>query len=477
MLFGWVPFTIFLFYRLPAHRAVLVSVIGGWLLLPTFLYDLPGFPAFSKSTAIALGLILGGRLSGRRRQAAFAWKIYDLPMLLWCLSPLLTSLDNQLGWYDGLSGVLNQTLDWGIPYLAGRIYFNTPEAIWDLCLGIVIGGLLYVPLCSYELRMSPQLSNIFYGFFPHEWLQHFRYGGWRPIVFMKHGLMVSLWMAVSAVTAFWLWRSRAIQRIKGIPMGLIVTALIITSILSKSANGWFFLTLGCGSYFLYRSEKRNLLFLLLILLIPLYMATRGTGYITAQDIETMAANLFDAERVSSLAFRLKQEDLFILKSMEKPLFGWSGYGRGWPVDPNTGELISIVDSFWIIFLNTYGMFGIISFFSAILLGPFCILRMKKPVTQSLNIPPMIPVLLSLVVVFFITDSLFNGMENPVYILISGALVGWHLFQKQMQRDKTGTPATKIGILSRKAQRLGKPLLSSTGYSQNLGADLSLRRNE
>ena len=51
MLFGWVPFTILLFMRLPAHRAVLVAVIGGWLLLPTAGYNWPGIPPYGKATA------------------------------------------------------------------------------------------------------------------------------------------------------------------------------------------------------------------------------------------------------------------------------------------------------------------------------------------------------------------------------------------------------------------------------------------
>jgi len=370
-------------------------------------------------------------------------------MLLWCLSPLFTSLANQLGWYNGLSGIFAQTMVWGIPYLAGRTYFKDAEAMRDLCLGIVIGGLLYVPLSLYEIRMSPRLSINFYGYFPHEWRQHYRYGGWRPIVFMQHGLMVALWMAVSATTAFWLWRSRTVQRIKGMSMGLFVAVLIITSVLCKSANGWFFLALGCGSYFIYRSGKKNLLFLLLLLLIPLYMSARITGYISGQDVETMTAHLFDAERVSSLAIRLKQEDLFIRKAMESPVFGWGGYSRGWPVDPETGrKLISMVDSLWVITFSSKGFWGIFSLFTAMLLGPWCVLRAKKQEIKSGDIPTLIPVVLSLVVIFFMADSLVNAMVNPAYILTSGALVAWHLSQKQKLHENTGLVAAKNGILGR-----------------------------
>ena len=215
MLFGWVPFTIFLFFRLPAHRAVLVSVIGGFLLLPMARYDLPGIPPFDKYASISLGLILGGRLSGKRRQADFQWRLYDLPMVLWCLSPVPSSLTNGLTFYNGISVVYGQIMIWGIPYLAGRIYFIDKESLRELCLGIIIGGIVYALLCAYEIRMSPRLHINIYGFFQHDWRQHRRYGGFRPIVFMQHGIMVAVWMAACTTTAFWMWRKRLVEQIKG----------------------------------------------------------------------------------------------------------------------------------------------------------------------------------------------------------------------------------------------------------------------
>ena len=41
---------------------------------------------------------------------------------------------------------------------------NTADTLRDLCLSIIIGGVIYLPLCLYEIRMSPQLHSIFYGF-------------------------------------------------------------------------------------------------------------------------------------------------------------------------------------------------------------------------------------------------------------------------------------------------------------------------
>ena len=431
MLFGWIPFTIFLFLSCKPHHAALVSVIGGWLLLPQTGYNLPGLPEYNKSMAIALGLILGGRISGHKQASSFQWRIYDLPMIMWCLCPIATSLTNQLGLYDGISSFFREVVRWGVPYLAGRIYFNSTGALRDLCLGIIIGGLLYVPLCLFEIRMSPQLSNIFYGFFPHSFVQHFRYGGYRPIVFMQHGLAVSLWMAVSSMLALWVWQSSDIKNLKGVHMSLIFAILAVTCVLCKSANGWIVLFLGCGSYFIYSNFKSRTPFLLLLLSVPIYICIRLSGFVTAHNVETLFSKFLDANRVASLAVRLLQEDLFSEKAIERPVFGWGGYGRSWPVDPYTGEkMVEMIDAFWIGCFSTRGFVGLISFVCSMLLGPWLALRYGLDKKNDYDFSAQSVVVLSLVVVFFMIDSLVNGMFNPLYVLITGVLVSQHIHQKK-----------------------------------------------
>lgn len=430
MLFGWVPLTILLFMRLPAHRAVLVTVIGGWLFLPMVSYNVPGIPAYGKSTAIAIGLILGGWLSGKRQEASFAWKLYDLPIIIWCLSPIVSSLTNNLGLYDGLSSTFGQITTWGVPYMAGRIYFNSYETLKDLCIGIVIGGMVYVPLCLYEIRMSPRLNINIYGFFPHEWRQHYRYGGWRPIVFMQHGLMVAVWMALSSTMAFWLWRGRIVEHLKGIPMSYIFISLAVTAVLCKAASGWFALSMGCGAYILHRRFSTYILLFILILAVPLYMSLRISSAVEGQDIEEVAATFFDAERVGSLGIRLYQEDLFIEHSLDSPFFGWGGHSRNWPVDPYTGDrLIKMVDALWVIILSKNGFLGIFSWVLAMLIGPWLVFRSAKHFLQDKRSSSILLVALCLIVVLFMIDSLVNAMIGPIYITSAGAIVSWYLAHK------------------------------------------------
>jgi len=432
VLFGWLFLSISFFLHTTPQRAAVLTVFGGLLFLPVASFNLPGIPTYDKFTAIAIGLILGETLSGEIRRNPLRLERADVPMMLWCfVSPVATSLANGLGLYNGVSGVLENVCNWGVFYWIGRRFFGEPSSLRLLTRGVIIGGLIYFPLVLYEVRMSPQLNVHLYGFFAHDFFAHMRYGGFRPIVFMHSGLMVALWMSVSATASFWMWRTNTIQKIGGIPMGAIAVLLMGATVLCKSANGIVFMALGVGSglYFVKFRSTRKLRWLVLV--IPLYIALRLTDVISIEQVRTFAARIFDSDRVDSLEWRLLQENLFGQKAKERPLLGWGGYNRGWPVNPETGaQLIQMVDSLWVILFSTFGYLGLISVFLAMGLGPWralaAYLRSRKE-----NRPKGLPfatdaVVLSLIVTFFLIDSLLNAMTTPVYVLCAGALVSYTL---------------------------------------------------
>jgi hypothetical protein len=155
------------------------------------------------------------------------------------------------------------------------------------------------------------------------------------------------------------------------------------------------------------------------------------------ELESAARHVVDTDRVNSLSIRLLQEDLFIEKTLRQPLLGWGGYGRGWPTDPNTGKkMIQMIDALWLIVFNTRGTLGIVSFITGMLMGPWLVLRHYRKMTLSLDFSMLGPVLLSGLIILFMIDSLFNGMVNPVCILISGALVSWVTFQKTILNERS-----------------------------------------
>ena len=428
MMFGWLFVSIVLFFRFPAEKAVVISVIGGVLFLPMARYDLPGIPAYTRSTAIALGILLGGILSGKGKDFLLTRKLDDLPMIGWCfVFPVLTSLSNRLGLYGGISDAIGNTLSWGVFYWAGRKYFRSESALRMLVHGIIIGGIVYIPITLFELWRGPVLHESLYGWLQHKLIQHIRYGGYRPIAFMQHGLMVSLWMAITALFGIWVWRTDQIERVGKIPISVAAVMLTVLTILCKSANGWIFLLMGLGALFLYQRNKSVWIFRALLLAIPLYFILRITNLVSVTRISRLFSIVFDQQRIGSLMFRLWQENLFSARALENPLFGWGGYRRGYPVDPWTGEeLFRVIDSMWVGLLSRYGLFGLAGVFLGLGIGPWRIFSFHAKQTASLNgvsdRKRVYQILLSIAVVFFMVDSLMNSMMNHIYILCAGVLV-------------------------------------------------------
>jgi len=429
--FGWIFLSIIFFLLLKPHKAVLITLIGGVLFLPQAQYAIEGFPNLSKTVIISISLIIGNFFVRKRKENKFKFSFYEIPLVIFCTWSFFTSISNNLGVYDGIAKFVSDILYIAIPYLIGRKYFTNSQSIKDFCIAIVIGGIIYVPLCLYEIRMSPQLSNIFYGFFPHSFLQHARYGGWRPIVFMSHGLMVSLWMASSSVLAYWLLKYRLKMIIFGIPMFFWVGILFFTTILCKSANGWFILSLGILCSFIFSFSKSKIFFILLLLITFSYPALRITHVISSGTVLSLTNIFFDSERVSSLRMRLNQENLFVNKAKEKFIFGWGDIGGGWPTLEDGTSAIPMIDPLWLIYFHVRGFIGLLSYFFFMLQGPWLIFRNFDFIYQHVNQYSLYAFTLCLVITFFMIDSLVNGMPNPVYFTISGALISFFQFNVRL----------------------------------------------
>ncbi|MFH0974679.1 MAG: hypothetical protein V1874_02730 [Spirochaetota bacterium] len=421
MTWGWIPINIILFRKFTPQKAILISVIGGLLFLPVIKLDIPMI-YYGKNTAIAVSLLSGIGFSGKIRDMAFSPGWLDIPIIIWCImSPFLSVLANDLGTYNAVAAVVQTSLDYGVFYMAGRIFFSDKEALRLLCRGIIIGGLIYVPLVLFEVRMSPQLSRIIYGFTPTSFAELIRYGGFRPIVFMDHGLMVALWMTTAYIVSFWLLSTREITEIKKIPMIVIVILLLISTILCKCSAAIVYLIFGTLGYYL----KSKRIFNILIIIIPVYILLRISGILPADTIIDYLSKIFNAERIESLSTRLQQEELFGIKALERPLLGWGWIERAWPINPLTGQnAISMIDSVYLAVFSVRGYLGLLSLYSVLLLGPWKVMKSR---TASID-----AAVISLVLILFIIDTLLNGMINPVFILSSGALIS---FSEKLKYDK------------------------------------------
>jgi len=420
-MFGWIPAVLVLFSMMEARRAVITAFLASWLFLPMASYALPGLPDYTKMTATCWGILIAAAIFDNKRLLSLKLRAFDIPLIVICVCPLASSLSNDLGMYDGLSAVLFKTVIWGFPYLIGRIYFSDLDGVRALAIGFFIGGLVYIPFCFFENLMSPQLHRIFYGFHQHDFSQTFRYGGWRPMVFMEHGLMVGMWMASASLIGVWLWQNRVIEKIMGMRIKWLVPILLFQTVLCRSTGAVGLFILGSGVLFLTRKFKRPL-FIICLVAIPLfYVSTRATGYWSGQNVVDFIAENFNQERADSLAFRLDNENLLAEKARQKEMFGWGGWGRARVYD-DEGEDISITDGLWIIVFGNYGLVGLFGLAGTVLM-PIGVLLRCYPVKYWDH--PMVAPAASLAVMLglYMIDNLLNAMVNPMFMLVAGGIGG------------------------------------------------------
>ena len=159
-LVGWFPMVFLLFSVLPPRRAVIAAFLFAWMFLPVASYAIAFFPDYDKTTATCVSVLCAMFVFDTARVMGFRPKWYDLPMAVFCVCPVASSLTNGLGAYDGFSGALATITRWGIPYFVGRVYLNNLEGLRELAIGVFISGLVYVPLCLFEIRMSSGGSKL-----------------------------------------------------------------------------------------------------------------------------------------------------------------------------------------------------------------------------------------------------------------------------------------------------------------------------
>lgn len=427
---AWIPLLLYLFVRFPVQKAVAIGFIGAWLFLPQRAgFSFPGFPDYNRISAASYGILLATCIFDVGRFQSFKLGWLDLPMLIWCVCPLASSLSNGLGLYDGLSQTLSQTVEWGFPYFLGRIYFNSIKGMRLLATAIFVGGILYIPLCLYEIRMSPQLHIMVYGYFPHSFAQTMRYGGFRPQVFMYHGLAVGAWMMTATLLGIWLWKAGVIKQLWGIPVSWLVPILLITFILCKSTGAWFLGVFGIIIMFAAKWLRTALPLLVLIGGIFFYQYYVATGLFTIQQqnqIISFMTEVTNEERAGSLETRFDAEQLLGERARQRIIFGWGGWNRNRVYEYNMfGERrdVAPTDSLWIITFGTKGLVGIFSLTTALLLPVVVLCGWRYPAHLWFN-PKVAPaVAVGLVVTLYMADNLTNNMFNPVFPLASGGIAG------------------------------------------------------
>jgi tetratricopeptide (TPR) repeat protein len=420
-LIGWLPVAIVMFAMLPSRQAATAAVIGAWLLLPPYVIPITALPDYGKNMAATLGVMLGTLIFATDRLMSLRPRWFDLPMAGFCLCGILSSLQNGLGLYDGLSDALGFIITWGLPYLIGRMYFGDPEGLRYFTVGIVVGGLSYVLPCLYEVRMSPHLLRSLYGFSAGFSI---RLGGYRPNVFFWTGLECGMWMTAAALSAWWLWSRGALQRIGSLPCGLVVLPILfVTSVFCRATGAMVLLCGGMAVLWLSVRFRTRLLLAGLLLVSPLYIWVRSTNTWSGRQAVDLAKSVVGPDRAQSLEYRFLCEDLLAAKALQQPIFGWGGWSRSsvyWEPDSEWKKTVA-TDGLWIIILGNKGFVGEALFYLALVLPAILFVRRFPP--RMWGDPRLAAgTLAATFLCLYMIDCLMNGFVNIIYITLAGGLI-------------------------------------------------------
>jgi len=415
VLIAWIPLTLLLFAVMRPRRAVLTSVIGALLLLPSANLELPGLPGtLSRYSAAGIGCLLGALLFDFRALSRFRLAWFDWPAVALVFVSVPTSVLNGLGAYDGFSEAYGHVVLFGIPYFLGRVYFDHPAAHRDLALAVIISAVLYAPLSLWEIRMSPQLHHQVYGFYSVPFMMFARFSGYRPIVFMDSPLMLGMWMSAACMLAFWLGVCCKGFRIRDYPIAWLLPFLLVALVFGKTVGAAVLFFVAAGIFVGARWFGAKFALVVILVGFMSYPALRSLGELERTSIVSVVAPIFPIERVHSLDFRLENEDRVISKALTQPWFGWGGWDR------NRTDETRAIDGLW---LSVFGKNGVVGLVALLCLFAIPVVlfyrRLDARDWANPNVAPLSG--LAVLICLYWVDCLSNGFVNPVFMMAMGGL--------------------------------------------------------
>lgn len=471
-LLSW-PLVIWVMFRkMPVERAFIWAILGGYMVLPELTeFNLPMIPPLDKAsipnltaaficiavlklrpTLLPVGLF-GKALVLMLIAAPVISVFHNLEPIIFAMQTSgqltvqqfpLSSIDQGapaprlvpgMRMYDAFSA-LAQQLILILPFFLARHILATEAALRDLLRALVIAGLIYSVPILIEIRFSPQLHTWIYGFFQHDFIQMIRRGGFRPIVFMPHGLWLALFMVMTATAALhFALQAEPEKR----PRAILIAFWLIGMVVLTRSVGPLLIMLVVGAIVLLFAPRMQFRLAAAMAGVAMsYPLLRGGGLIPTEQLVSLV-HTRSPERAQSLEFRFDNEDMLLERASEKPFFGWGGWGRNQIFDPVTGEVLSVSDGMWIITIGQWGWLGYLAMFGLLCL-PLLALWWRYRLVPNRDIPPAAGVL-AVILGASLIDLLPNATMVPLTWLIAGALLGhaelqhWRAQQARLQRWK------------------------------------------
>ncbi len=438
----WVLLSVVVFWLRPGRDAAILLLIGGWALLPVAVYPsvvsirppgtggsmhalaLPTVMLANKAVAIGLGCLAGMLLTAWPLIREVRFSRLDLPMAIWCLTPLASALANGLPPSWGLAQARYLGLAWGVPYVVGRVYLGDNVSLVKFGRGWVLAGLASSPFCLAEFVAGPFLYGWIYGSHPYQVEGAQRPFLYRPLLLLEHGNQLGMWVATVAVAAVWLRLSGQLKMVAGLPGGAVAIGLVMIALICQS-HGSIALMLGVFAlvWLLPRTSRRPAPWLVgassaLLAIVGTTAESKASGLGGLRD---RTRDLFLGAGKQSFTWRLARVEELLSRALQTPLLGrgspnWSLAAGGAFVNPvNLG--------LWLVVLGTYGLVGLLASTLALVL-PIAEVVKWLPPRSWLNPTCAGVTLAAALLTIHAIDSLFNSVFLLPLLAGAGGLVTW-----------------------------------------------------
>jgi hypothetical protein len=431
MLFIW-PMVCWQFWlKMDKQRALIWTILGGYLIMPPLtVINLPILPDLDKTSIPNLMALYCAIYLGKEAISFLPEGVLGRILItLYAIAPFATVLTNGdalifqvaqvqgMKIYDSFAAVSSQLIAL-IPFFLARKYLGTPDGLRAVLMVLITAGLAYSLPMLIESRFSPQMNVWVYGFFQHDFSQTIRQGGYRPMVFLPHGLWAAFFALMCLLAA--MMRLREVEPDTRPKAMLIAGYLGFILVVCKSA-GVMIYAVGLVPLILFMPWRVQILVAGgLAAIVVIYPMLRGLHLLPMQQVVDFASS-FSPERAGSLQFRINNEELLLARAQERPWFGWGGYGRAFLHNPVTGEMTTIADGAWVIDMGTFGWLGFIAEFG---LGALPLLALAREALSRHAAPfNRYAATLALILAANLVDLLPNATLIPFTWLMAGALLG------------------------------------------------------
>ena len=422
----WIPIGLAVFAVARPPVAAAIVIVGASLLLPAgYSFDFPGLPAIDRELIASLSALVGCLVFApqrlRNRSPGQGVELLGVLLVLGAFGTMLTNRDPigsapGLTYHDALSTSIRQVLRFWLPFFIGRALFRAPSELGSLLVVLTVAALLYSLPILWEMRMSPNLHLLVYGYAPANFFQQMRGGGYRPMVFVGHGLALAMFVLSATIAAIGLARMRTL--VLGFRASAAAVYLSVILFLCHSAAALVYGVVVGPLLYLGRLAVQARIILIVAAIVLSYPLLRALDWFPTTTL-VEAARLFSEDRAESLDFRFVNEDALLEKARERLLFGWGGWGRSLPAETSMGR--PVTDGFWII---TFGQDGAVGFLASfgLLLAPAILAALRFP--QKRPSPDALAVAAtSWIVLLDAVDLLPNAFLMARATFIAGALAG------------------------------------------------------